>query len=222
VSEHHRKSRKLAKQSTQWRSKKPKDLGIPNAFPFKEQILAEREEVRRRRQEEKENKRKGMVDGMTMVAQQIGNNGIERKEASGFVAGLQVDSEDEEVLEDEIDSNEEEESDDDDDGEDYEIDGDDDEDEEMDVESSDSEWEGIESEEETSEIETLTEINTIRNSTKPPFIQAINRSDLVIFVLDARAPDSTRSFDLEQYAEKKGKSCIFVLNRAGISKFQLN
>ena len=193
-------------------------MGIPNAFPFKEQVLAEREEVRRRRQEEKENKRKGVVDGVTKVAQQIGNQGVERKEATGFVAGLQVDSEDEEVLEDEIDSSEEEES----DGDDDEIDGDDEEDEEMDVESSDSEWEGIESEEETSEIETLTEINTIRNSTKPPFIQAINRSDLVIFVLDARAPDSTRSLDLEQHAEKKGKSCMFVLNRAGIFKSRLN
>ena len=97
----------------------------------------------------------------------------------------------------------------------------DDEDEEMeDIESSESEWEGIESEEETSEIEVLTEINTARNSSQPPFMKAVNRSDLVIFVLDARAPDASRSLELEQYVEKKGKSSIFVLNRAGMSSVE--
>src|SRR5204862_6206545 len=124
----------------------------------------------------------------------------------GFVTGLQVDADDGEILDDEgnsekdydEESEEGEGEDDDDDDEDDDV-----EDEEMgDVESSESEWEGIQSEDETSEIETITELNTLRNSSKPPFIQAINRSDLVMFVLDARAPESTRSLDLEQYAER--------------------
>jgi nuclear GTP-binding protein len=196
-------------------------LGIPNAFPFKEQVLAEREEVRRRRQEEKENKRKGVVNGLVSTMTSNGDHTVnENEDHDGFVVGLQVDADDGEILDDESDSEEDddEESDEGEDDDDHQDDdGDDDDDEEMeDVESSDSEWEGIQSEDETSEVEILTELNTFRNSTKPPFIQAINRSDLVIFILDARAPESTRSLDLEQYAEKKGKSSIFVLNRAGM------
>ena len=188
-------------------------MGIPNAFPFKEQILAEREEVRRRRQEEKERKRKDGVE--ERVAEKNGVSTVSgENEENGYVVGLQVDSDNEDIMDEEIGSEEDEEESDEETGSDDE---DDDEDEEMDdIGCSESEWEGIESEEETSEVEVLTEINTSRNSSQPPFMKAINRSDLVVFVLDARAPDASRSVELEQYAEKKGKSSIFVLNRAGM------
>ncbi|KAI0035639.1 P-loop containing nucleoside triphosphate hydrolase protein [Vararia minispora EC-137] len=46
-----RESRKKAKKeakSPQWKSKKPKDPGIPNSFPYKDQILAEIAEERRK------------------------------------------------------------------------------------------------------------------------------------------------------------------------------
>ncbi len=150
-----------------------------------------------------------------MVEQNDYSAVTEEKGENGYVTGLQVDSDDEDVMDEEIDLEEDEgESD-----EENDVNDEDDEDDEdmEDIESSESEWEGIESEEETSEIEVLTEINTARNSSQPPFMKAINRSDLVIFVLDARAPDASRSLELEQYAEKKEKSSIFVLNRAGIS-----
>lgn len=47
VSEHHRKQRKAAKKNPQWKSKLRKDPGIPNSYPFKEQLLQEIEEKRR-------------------------------------------------------------------------------------------------------------------------------------------------------------------------------
>ena len=193
-------------------------MGIPNAFPFKDQILAEREEVRRRRQEEKERKRMHVVEEGVEDQNRVSTVSEENGE-NGYVTGLQVDSDDEDVMDEEIESEEDEGESDEENGVDDE---EDDDNEEMDdIESSESEWEGIESEEEISEVEVLTEINTARNSSQPPFMKAINRSDLVIFVLDARAPDASRSVELEQYAEKKGKSSIFVLNRAGISSVEI-
>jgi nuclear GTP-binding protein len=39
-------------QNPEWRSKTKKDPGIPNLFPYKDKILAEVEEGRRRKEEE--------------------------------------------------------------------------------------------------------------------------------------------------------------------------
>lgn len=47
-----RKQRKEAKKNPQWRSRLKKDPGIPNMFPFKDKVLAEIEEGRRRKEEE--------------------------------------------------------------------------------------------------------------------------------------------------------------------------
>lgn len=47
-----RKDRKLAKQNPQWRSRLKKDPGIPNLFPFKDKILEEIEEKKRKKAED--------------------------------------------------------------------------------------------------------------------------------------------------------------------------
>jgi nuclear GTP-binding protein len=47
-----RKGKKLAKKDVTWKSKLKKDPGIPNLFPYKDKILAEIEENRRRKDEE--------------------------------------------------------------------------------------------------------------------------------------------------------------------------
>ena len=47
-----RKERKAGKKNPQWVSKKPKELGIPNLFPYKDKILAEIEAAKVRKQEE--------------------------------------------------------------------------------------------------------------------------------------------------------------------------
>jgi nuclear GTP-binding protein len=193
---------------------------VPNNFPFKEQVLAEREELRRRRQEEREKKRKGIVEeeGEKSVGEVNGTNGTNG--TNGFLKGVQVDS-DEEVDEDELmeEDDEEGESEGEEEAEEWEDEDQDEEDEEdeemIEDESSDSEWGGIESDEEVSDVDILTLMNTARNSKVPPYVKAITRSDLLVFVLDARAPEITRSLEIEDFAEKKSKNCIFVLNRAG-------
>ncbi|KAF9468784.1 hypothetical protein BDZ94DRAFT_1303952 [Collybia nuda] len=53
VRESRKKAKKAAKKNPQWKSKSPKDPGIPNNFPFKDQVLAEVSEQRRITAEEK-------------------------------------------------------------------------------------------------------------------------------------------------------------------------
>ncbi|KAI0002941.1 hypothetical protein BJV74DRAFT_561280 [Russula compacta] len=53
VVESRRKSKKAAKKDLTWKSKKPKDPGIPNNLPFKDQILEEIAEERRQAAEAK-------------------------------------------------------------------------------------------------------------------------------------------------------------------------
>ncbi|KAI0772525.1 hypothetical protein BD413DRAFT_45792 [Trametes elegans] len=55
VQESHRKQRRQAKKNPP--KKKPKDPGIPNAFPYKDQILAEVAEQRRQAAEEKQRRK---------------------------------------------------------------------------------------------------------------------------------------------------------------------
>ncbi|THH14866.1 hypothetical protein EW146_g5518 [Bondarzewia mesenterica] len=52
-----KKAKKAAKKNPQWKSKQPKDPGIPNNFPYKDQILAEVAEQRRLAAEAKERRK---------------------------------------------------------------------------------------------------------------------------------------------------------------------
>ncbi|KAF8271732.1 GNL3L/Grn1 putative GTPase-domain-containing protein [Lactarius quietus] len=47
ATESRKKAKKAAKKDVTWKSKKSKDPGIPNNFPYKDQILAEIAEERR-------------------------------------------------------------------------------------------------------------------------------------------------------------------------------
>lgn len=51
VREHHRKARRDAKNNTTWKSKRKEDPGIPNSFPYKEQLLDEIEQTRQREEQ---------------------------------------------------------------------------------------------------------------------------------------------------------------------------
>lgn len=190
--------------------------------------------MRRRKQEEKLKKRK---QSATAEVAESTNGVDDGKEVNMFTAGLQIDSENEfeeinteDLLDDDAvenltdlddeddyddmeelegDESEEEPTDVDDD------DDDDDDDDQDDLESSESEWEGIASGEEITDVDELTASNTDRNAKQPPTNKAILKSDLVAFVLDARAPNVTRSLETEKLADTKGKTSIFILNRAG-------
>lgn len=65
-----RKQRKDGKKNPQWTSRLKKDPGIPNLFPFKDKILAEVEESKRRKEEELVRRRqiaKAQREGRTLA-----------------------------------------------------------------------------------------------------------------------------------------------------------
>ncbi|KAH9843741.1 uncharacterized protein C8Q71DRAFT_12337 [Rhodofomes roseus] len=70
VAETRKKRKKEAKKNTQWKTKNPKDLGIPNNFPYKDQILAEVAEERRRTVEEKEKRKEEKKAAKAQAAEQ--------------------------------------------------------------------------------------------------------------------------------------------------------
>ncbi|GAA5925032.1 RNA-binding GTPase NUG1 [Sporobolomyces koalae] len=63
VAEHQKKAKKAAKKDVTWKSNKPKDLGIPNSFPYKDQVLAEAAAEKQRLEEEKIARREAQRNG---------------------------------------------------------------------------------------------------------------------------------------------------------------
>src|ERR1700722_16825354 len=84
-----KKNRKLAKKNPEWRSKLKKDPGIPNLFPYKDKILAEIEEGRRRKAEEASKRR---AEAKEAKAAKTGEQ-VER-EVEARMEGVEVDDED--------------------------------------------------------------------------------------------------------------------------------
>ncbi|GAA5831318.1 hypothetical protein JCM11251_007833 [Rhodosporidiobolus azoricus] len=63
VSEAKKKAKKTAKKDVTWKSNKPKEIGIPNSFPYKDQLLAEAQAEKARVEEEKAARREAAKTG---------------------------------------------------------------------------------------------------------------------------------------------------------------
>ncbi|KAH7026562.1 P-loop containing nucleoside triphosphate hydrolase protein [Microdochium trichocladiopsis] len=210
-----RKARKEAKKNPQWKSKLKKDPGIPNLFPYKEKILHEIEEGRRRKQEEQQRRREALKAGKT--------------------GGAATTEEDDAVLEDGAELEDFE-------GDDNMMDEDDvdesnpmaaliasakkaakkydrelqsgDEDDEMD----DSEDES-EDDEDDEEGVSLPNAGSSRKAYDKVFKQVVDQADVVLYVVDARDPESTRSREVERMvmaAASGGKRLMLILNKVDL------
>ncbi|KDQ65029.1 hypothetical protein JAAARDRAFT_167869 [Jaapia argillacea MUCL 33604] len=80
VAECHHKKKQLAKKNPQWKTKHPKDPGIPNNFPYKDQILAEIAEERRQAEEAKQQKKDAKKAAKAAAAGGIGGGEEDRGE----------------------------------------------------------------------------------------------------------------------------------------------
>ncbi|KAJ6780007.1 hypothetical protein PWT90_09717 [Aphanocladium album] len=201
-----RKDRKLAKKNPEWRSKLKKDPGIPNLFPYKEKLLQEIEEKRMKKLEEAQ-RRKEMLKAAKTGSEE---------------------TKDEEAMED-VEGDEE--------GDDYMDDDDDDENGDesnpmaaliasarkaaakYDKELADDDM--VEDEDEDEDDMDTNEISVGQASSRKTydkvFKKVIDEADVVLYVLDARDPEGTRSREVERNimanAASSGKRLILILNK---------
>lgn len=203
--EKQRKERKEAKKHPELHRKKPAALNIPNSYPYKDRILSEIEEARRIKAEEQAKRRDEAK--------------LRRKELKG--------GDDEDVMKDADEVKSEEEDDD-----------------EMDVEDSEAEeGEGNamaallasarvraaefeaqhgdssgEDNDESDDERTFQRASkdTSRKSFDKMFKQVVDAADVILYVLDARDPNGTRSKEVErQIMSMDGgdKRLILILNK---------
>ncbi|KAI1741326.1 P-loop containing nucleoside triphosphate hydrolase protein [Xylaria scruposa] len=204
-----RKARKEAKKNPQWKSKLKKDPGIPNLFPYKEKILHEIEEARRRKQEEQQRRRE-----MAKAAK------------TGTAAEDDEGEDEDDVDEDGIDGAF-------DDSDMMDEDGDDDADAsnpmaallasaraaaekyERELQSGDDMEEDDDDDDDSDNGVDFT-VDSSRKAHDKVFKQVVDQADVVLYVLDARDPEGTRSREVERMimaAASGGKRLMLVLNK---------
>ncbi|KAJ4354600.1 nuclear GTP-binding protein nug1 [Didymosphaeria variabile] len=206
-----RKAKKEAKKNPEWRSKLKKDPGIPNLFPYKDKILQEIEESRRVKAEEivrrrelaKEQRLTGEATMDTLDEDEDSAGGDDLLEESDNEDSMQVDdsnpmaallaSAKARAAKFEQKKSHDEEAMDEDDEDDFER---------FDLEDD----EGA--------------VNVRKDSSRKQFDkvykQVVEAADVVLYVLDARDPQGTRSKEVEQAvmaADRGSKRMIFILNK---------
>ncbi|KAL1634895.1 nuclear GTP-binding protein nug1 [Neofusicoccum ribis] len=207
-----RKAKKQAKQNPEWRSKLKKDPGIPNLFPYKDKILAEIEEKKRLKEEDQVKRRedakarkleKGkksedveeeadmddLEDGEDMVDYEASDDDAMDEDSSANPMAALVASAKARAAEYEAE-HEDEEMDEDDDG-----------------------WTATG--EDGSSAPTARK-DSSRKAFDKIFKQVVEAADVVLYVLDARDPEGTRSKDVERQvmsAAGGDKRLILILNK---------
>lgn len=198
-----RKDKKAAKKDVTWKSRHPKDPGIPASFPYKDKIIEEIENRKREKEEEqkriREQKRAAQIAGhegdndadMAVDEEVEGDLGndmaalIQSAEAAAKeyngeeevgVAGDEMVEDDFEIVEREVSVEDEEDD-----------------------------------EKNNSEIEKS------RKQFDKVFKAVVDAADVVLYVLDARDPESTRSKRIEEsILQHQGKRLIFLLNKVDL------
>lgn len=207
-----RKEKKTAKKDPTWKSRHKKDPGIPASFPYKEKLIEEIEQRKREREEHKllmkQQKRnaqlnavgEGNGDDADMIDEEDdgaddGSNDMAALLESAQQAAREYNGEEEQdVAADDQDRMIE-------DGEELEIVNreipyDDDSDNE---ESNNS------------------EIEKSRKQFDKVFKSVVDIADVVLYVLDARDPESTRSRKIEEaILQSQGKRLILLLNKVDL------
>lgn len=189
-----RKDRKFAKKDVTWKSRHKKDPGIPSSYPFKEKILAELEEGRRQDKELqarnrmlRQQQRDAALAAGQPVEEEMEIDGDDNAEEGGMAALLESAQNAANAYE-----NEENESIDEEDDVEYDIEFGDDTIDQADVEKS-------------------------RKAYDKVFKTVVEASDVILYVLDARDPESTRSKKVEEAVlQNPDKRLILVLNKVDL------
>jgi nuclear GTP-binding protein len=205
-----KKARKDGKKNPEWRSRLKKDPGIPNLFPYKDKILAEIEEGRRRKAEEAAKRR---ADAKATKTGGQAQGELEDEDENDMEHG------DMELEDDDMD-------------EDFDEDANPmaallasaraaaaEYDEELESADEMDEDSASESEGEMAGVE-LNGLPTRKDGSRKAFDkifkQVVDSADVVLYVLDARDPEGTRSKEVERMvmaAASGGKRLILILNK---------
>lgn len=214
-----RKARKLAKKNPQWRSRLKKDPGIPNLFPYKEKLLHQIEETQIRKKEEQKRRRE-LAKASTIQNEK--SEGDEHMEADEMVEEFEGEGSDDAMDEDASDIDESnplaaliasaKKS-----AEQYEKElqsGD-----EMDEDEDDDSDDDDDDDEEDGAVIEVPGGASSRKAYDKVFKQVVEQADVVLYVLDARDPEGTRSRDVERSvmaAAGGGKRLILILNKVDL------
>ncbi|KAI6250082.1 Nuclear GTP-binding protein NUG1 [Erysiphe necator] len=212
-----RKARKEKKKCPEWQSKLKKDPGIPNLFPYKNRILAEIEEARRKKLEEVERRKAEL---------KLAKNGSKKGSEVDVELMSDVEHVGNEVKEDNITDDKMVEEDIDEEenpmaallasaraaAKDYEQDIDSE--DEMDEDDVSSDGYDEDEDDVSSNLHLQTEGS--RKAFDKVFKQVVEQADVILYVLDARDPEGTRSKEVERMvmaAASGGKRLILILNK---------
>jgi len=200
-----KKERKLAKKNPEWRSKLKKDPGIPNLFPYKEKLLQEIEENRLKKAEEAQRRKElakaaktgakdeaAMTDVQVDVGDEMEEDGVDEDiDESNPMAALIASARAAAATYD------------------RQLADDDDMDEDDDSDGSDNDRGPEMSIGQASSRKTYDRV----------FKQVVEQADVVLYVLDARDPEGTRSREVERQimaAASGGKRLILVINKVDL------
>lgn len=197
---HNRKQKKLAKKDITWKSRVKKDPGIPSAFPYKDRILSEMEDKKREDLEQKELRRQHRIDKIVAsgkatteeeIEEELQREDDEEKQAGSNRLSALLESAQMAA----------------------------DEQEDEDEESEDDDMEDDEDDEEINiKIKSYdTSKDNVRKVFEQIYEHVVEVSDVVLYVLDSRDPEGTRSKEVEQALHANpDKRLLFILNKADL------
>ncbi|KAF2667300.1 hypothetical protein BT63DRAFT_480295 [Microthyrium microscopicum] len=201
-----RKARKQAKNDPTWRTRLKKDPGIPNLFPYKEKILQEIEEKKRLKEEEAAQRKEDMkavkkqpVEADAMVEddeellddmEEDDDNDVPMKDSVNPMAALLASAKARaSEYDEELDDDAME-------------------------EDEEQEWNGVNDDEPA--LKSSLKKDTSRKAFDKIFKEVIDAADVILYVLDARDPEGTRSKEVERSvmsAKEGSKRLILILNK---------
>jgi nuclear GTP-binding protein len=204
-----RKDKKTAKKDVTWKSRHSKDPGIPSSFPYKDRIIEEIEQRKKEREEHKllmkqqrqEASRLNTLNNENsneMIIDDEGNDQDNTDDMAALLASAQQAAKEYEGDDQNIDNNNN------------------DDDDKMDEEN----YEIIEHEivyDDDDEIANNNEIEKSRKQFDKIFKSVVDSADVILYVLDARDPDNTRSKKIEEtILQTQGKRLILLLNKVDL------
>ena len=189
-----RKERKFAKTDPTWRAKAKRDPGIPSNFPYKAQILEEIEAKKMKDAEERElaKQKKAEAKKLAMERGEAVMDEDDEEDGENGLAALMESAQQAAASYDGVDVN----------GMEPE--------EDLNIIDYDVDFYGDREEGDT-------ELEQSRKAYDKIFKTVVDASDVILYVLDARDPEGTRSRRVEQAVlQSQGKRLILIVNKVDL------